>query len=156
MALVGVLSPTYREVVTHPQGVLTGILMVVGMTALIAAGIWLLFSGLIARTGMQVGRVLHVVPPRPPVGPSNPPLETVVADLHRIRHELESRPPGLPMAKRIGILQAYDDRLIDACRALEVPNTLEGLAEGLDRDAERLRTECLLEEAGISVPPRSA
>jgi hypothetical protein len=130
------------------------VLLVAGMTVAVAGGIWLLFSGLIARTGMRVGRLLRLVPPLPPAGSGNPPLEIVVADLRRIRRELESPPPGLPMAKRRGTLLAYDDRLIDACRALEVPNALEGLAEGLDRDAERLRAEWLLEKAGVAVPPR--
>ncbi|MCW2759582.1 MAG: hypothetical protein JWO46_3328 [Nocardioidaceae bacterium] len=128
-----------------------GLLQVAGVTVVLSGGLWLLFSGLIARTGMRLGRLLHLVPQLPPPGPLHPSLETVAADLHRIRHDLETRPPGLSMAKRLGTLQAYDDRLLDACRALEVPDTLAGLPEGIDRDTERLRVESRLEEAGLRV-----
>lgn len=137
---------------TQQQGVWTGILLVAGVTAVVAVGLWLLFSGLIARAGMRVGRRLRLVPPLPEPAPPNPPLEQVVADLRRIGHELDNPVPGLPMAKRRGTLQAYDDRLRDACRALEVPNTLEGLGEGIDRDAARLRLEANLAAAGLVVP----
>jgi len=137
--------------VTLHEGVWTGLLLVAAVTAIVAASLWLLFSGLIAHTGVRVGRALHVLP-QVPLATANPPLETVVADLHRIGRELDSPAPGLPMAKRRGALQAYEDRLLDACRALEVPDTLDGLAEGIDRDAERLRLESRLAEAGLVVP----
>jgi hypothetical protein len=152
LALVDVFGQTYREEVTQPQGVWTGVLIVAAVTVVVALGLWLLFSGRISRSGVWVGRALHVLPPLPPPYPLAPPLETVAADLGRIRRELDNPPAGLPMAKRVGTRQAYDDRLRDACRALEVPNTLEGLAEGFDRDAERLRVESRLVDAGLVVP----
>lgn len=140
---------------TQQQGVWTGILLVAGVTATIVGCFWLLFSGLVGRACLRLGRVLHLVPSLPPPDPPNPPLETVVADLRRIRHELDHPVPGLAMAKRRGTLQAYEDRLLDACRALEVPNALAGLEEGIDRDAERLRVEVHLEDAGVVLAQRS-
>ena len=59
--------------------------------------------------------------PEPPVGP---PIERIASDVRRLRAELQALTPGLPMARRIGISRAYDDRLADACRALDVPDTL--------------------------------
>lgn len=130
-------------------------LLVTAVTAVMATCLGLVFSGRIAPFGMRLGRMLHVVPPLPPPPAPNPPLETVVADLRRIRCELDSPLPGLPMAKRRGTLLAYEDRLLDACRALDVPNTLDGVEEGIDRDWERLRIEALLEEAGLVMQQRS-
>lgn len=124
-------------------------LLVAVVTVVIAGCLLLLFSGRIASAGTRLGRRLHVVPPAPPPRAANPALETVVADLRRLRHEVDSPAPGLAMAKRRGTRQAYDDRLLDACRALDVPNTLDGLVEGIDRDAERLRIESRLEQAGL-------
>ncbi len=139
------------KLVTQQQGVWAGILMLAGTTGVVAGGVWLIFSGRLARGSVCLGRTMHLVPPLPPPSPANPPLETVVADLRRIRREVECPRPGQPMAKRRGTRQAYDDRLVDACRALDVPNTLEGLVEGIDRDAERLRVESRLQEAGLVV-----
>ena len=40
-----------------------------------------------------------------------------------------------------------------ACRALEVPNALGELGEGMDRELERLRMEAELERAGLRFRP---
>ncbi|MGZ8744420.1 MAG: hypothetical protein ACXWXO_16000 [Nocardioides sp.] len=55
------------------------------------------------------------------------------------------------MARRIGAVKAHDDLLADACRALVIENTLTGLPLGTDRDAERLRVEHELGEAGLQL-----
>ena len=54
------------------------------------------------------------------------------------------------MARRTGTLAAYDDVLLEACRAVDLPDTLTGLPEGTERDAERLRLEFLLDRAGLT------
>ena len=54
------------------------------------------------------------------------------------------------MARRTGTLAAYDDVLLEACRAVDLPDTLSGLPEGTERDAERLRLEFLLDRAGLT------
>ena len=88
--------------------------------------------------------------PDPPAGP---PIERIASDVRRVRTELRALTPGLPMARRIGISRAYDDLLAGACRALDVPDTLSELPPGTDRDAERLRIEYELEEAGLRLSP---
>jgi hypothetical protein len=85
-------------------------------------------------------------PPEPPAGP---PIERIARDVRRLRPELLAPTPGTPMARRIGICRAYDDLLADACRALDVPDTLSGLPLGTERDAERLRVEHELDAAGL-------
>ena len=66
-----------------------------------------------------------------------------------MRDEFWSPAPGLPMARRVALSRAYDDLLVDACHALDVPDSLSGLPPGTERDAERLRVEHELEEAGL-------
>jgi hypothetical protein len=55
------------------------------------------------------------------------------------------------MARRTATTAAYDDLLLEAARALDVDDTLTGLRPGADRDAERLRVEHLLREAGLQL-----
>jgi len=84
--------------------------------------------------------------------PSRPrrPLQLVAADLRRLTRELAMVPGGLPMARRRGLLAAYDDVLVEAAELLEVPHTLTGLpASG--RELERMRLLATLEAAGLAV-----
>ncbi len=85
-------------------------------------------------------------PPEPPAGR---PIERIASDVRRVRHEFCRPAPGMPMARRVAISRAYDDLLVAACRALDVPDTLTGLPPGTDRDAERLRVEHELTRAGL-------
>ena len=55
------------------------------------------------------------------------------------------------MARRRGTTAAYEDLLVQAARALGVPDTLSGVPEGTDREAERMRLEHLLREAGLAL-----
>jgi len=84
-----------------------------------------------------------------PEAPAGPPIERIASDVRRVRAELRALTPGLPMARRIGIIRAYDDLLADACRSLDVPDTLTDLPPGTERDAERLVVEHELEQAGL-------
>jgi hypothetical protein len=54
------------------------------------------------------------------------------------------------MARQRGIVAAYDGILAATPKALDVPTTLADLPEGIDREAERLRLEEALSQAGIS------
>jgi hypothetical protein len=85
-------------------------------------------------------------PPEPPAGP---PIERIARDARRLRAGLLAPTPGTPMARRIGVQRAYDDLLADACRALDVPDTLTGLPLGAERDAERRHVEHELAAAGL-------
>jgi hypothetical protein len=49
------------------------------------------------------------------------------------------------------VVRAYDDLLLDACRALEVQTSLASLPEGIERESERLRVEYELERAGLPI-----
>jgi hypothetical protein len=89
--------------------------------------------------------VSKVSPPtRPPAGP---PIERIACDARRLRIQLLAIAPGIPIARRIGLQQAYDDVLVDACAALEVASTLTALPLGAERDAERLYVEHQLDAA---------
>jgi len=88
----------------------------------------------------------RVSPPEPPVAR---PIERIASDVRRVRDEFCRPAPGLPMARRVALSRAYDDLLLDACRALGVPDSLSGLPPGTERDAERLYVEHELTRAGL-------
>lgn len=108
-----------------------------------------------AELGRAVRRVRNTLSPPPPA-PSAPAIEELAASLRRVRREVRAPAPGTPMARRRGTVAAYDDLLAQAARALGVPDLLTELPEGTDRDAERLRLEHLLRDAGLVLDqPRS-
>jgi hypothetical protein len=122
----------------------TGLLVVVACTAMFG----LVVGG--ALNAGSLGRLARRHRRRPPQ-PVGRPLERVVADLHRIRAEVVSPVPGASKVRRDATLAAYDDVLADACRALGVPDHLTAVPPGTEREAERLHTEWLLEQAGVPV-----
>lgn len=85
----------------------------------------------------------------PTLPPEGPPIERIGCDARRLRRELLALAPDIPIARRIGLQLAYDDVLVDACAALEVPNALTTLPLGAERDAERLYVEHELDAAGL-------
>lgn len=88
---------------------------------------------------------------RPALVAENQPIESIAADLRRVRRVLSCFQPGTSAIKRIGARQAYDELLIQACSALDVEHRLHSLPEGVDRDIERLRLEECLRDRGLSV-----
>ena len=80
-----------------------------------------------------------------------PPLERIVRDLRRLQPEARRHRQGTANVKYRSVVAAYDDLLTDACRAVEVPTSLNSLPEGLERESERLRIEFELERAGILI-----
>ena len=104
-----------------------------------------LYQREIARVLTRVGR--RVVPA--PEQPTGLPIERIAHRARRLHAELATLPSGTPMARRLGLASAYDDLLADACRALQVPDTLSGMAPGPGRDLERLHVEQELEEVGL-------
>jgi hypothetical protein len=107
---------------------------------------WLLLR--VPRTVDAVGAYL-----RRRRGPSAvaPPIERLAADLRRVHRILAEFPPGTPALRRRATRQAYDALLVQACAAVDVPHRLDALAEGVDREVERLRVEEALRDAGIRV-----
>ncbi|MGY1639711.1 hypothetical protein ACI782_01070 [Geodermatophilus sp. SYSU D00703] len=89
--------------------------------------------------------------PREEPAPSSRPIEVVAADLRRLAGQLSRVPAGAPMARRRGLQAAYDDVLVEAARVLEVPHALTERPPGAARDAERLRLQTALADAGLVV-----
>jgi hypothetical protein len=78
------------------------------------------------------------------------PIELVAADLRRLTHELSMVPGGMPMARRRGLLAAFDDVLIEAADLLQVPHQLL-TAPSANRELERMRLLAALEATGLVV-----
>jgi hypothetical protein len=89
--------------------------------------------------------------PAPPPVPAGMPIERIAADLRRIRPQALMPAAGTPMARRRAIVAAYDEALLDACRALDVPTELDRITDALERESERLRTEAELARAGVEL-----
>jgi hypothetical protein len=98
-----------------------------------------------------VGRRIPGSRPAPPpaVRPRRP-LELVAADVRRLTRELSMVPGGMPMARRRGLLAAYDDVLVEAAELLEVPHGLTSQPSA-NRELERMRLVASLEAAGLVV-----
>ena len=130
-----------------------------GPVALVLCTLMLGAALCLALCQAELGRLLRRVRTRlspPPPAPATPAIEDLAASLRRVRRELVAPAPGTPMARRRGTVAAYDDLLAQAARALGVPDLLTGLREGTDREAERLRLEHLLRDAGLVLDqPRS-
>ena len=107
-----------------------------------AVALWAVFYGSAAGSASCVG-----TGPHRPAGRS--PDRALVADLKRLRAATLEVEPGTSHVRRNATLAAYDDALVQACRALGLPDNLTDLPPGTDREAERLRVEALLEAAGL-------
>ncbi|MBQ1072695.1 hypothetical protein KBX06_05870 [Micromonospora sp. C31] len=82
--------------------------------------------------------------------PDRRPLEELAADLRRLRGQGVGSDGRQPIWHGM-VLQAYDDRLRLACRALGLAEYLAEL-EGVDLELERVRVEGLLHAAGLTLP----
>lgn len=121
----------------------------VGVVVAFLMVLWVLSDwGTYRDRALRVGRALHVSEPAPP-HPAGPPIEQIAADIRRIRTQIRQAPPGTPVARMRGWLDAYDDVLVTACHALGVEERLCALPEGVERSLERERVERLLMQAGL-------
>ena len=133
------------------DGPVGGVLAIFMATAVVAVVFGtMLYAGEMVALTVRVGRLLHLIP-APPPRPVGMPLERIAADLRRLRAGATHHPPGMPMAKYRGAVAAYDDALIDACRALGLWTELSTIPDGVERESERLRVEFELERAGINL-----
>jgi hypothetical protein len=129
----------------------SGVLDLALITAAIAGGLWLVaHSSDVLALGIRCARAVHLMKPLPPV-PDGMPIERIAADLRRIRPQARLPAAGTPMARRRAIVAAYDQALLEACRALGVPTELDSVTDAVGRESERLRTEAELERAGVSL-----
>jgi hypothetical protein len=103
----------------------------------------------ILERGDRVARLLRGVQSTSPA-PGSMPIERIAADLRRIRPQTLTPAAGTPMARRRAIAAAYDEALLDACRALQIPTELDRVTDALELESERLRTEAELERAGVA------
>lgn len=131
------------------QGVLEGILRVLGITVTMAAAFAaVIYWHRLVAFGRAAGHRLHLLRQPAPL-PVGRPIEEIAADVGRLRVLLRHIPPETPEAKREGWRRAYDDVLAEGCVALGVENLLASTPAGAERDAERLRVEHLLGKAGL-------
>lgn len=133
------------------DGALGGALAYLAIVVTLLLGAWSATRlGRLPHALRRFGRTLHLVAPEPE-RPAGPPIEAVAADLRRLHVEVHAPRPGTTMARRRGIVAAYDDTAVLACRALGIPTTLLDTPEGIERESERLRVEFLLQEAGVAL-----
>ncbi len=145
---------------TASRDVVSSLLELAALTAMLVGAFWLLgvsfqvFSGQYRLPRLFRRRARAAPDGAPDQGPPLPttrrPLERVAADLRRLAHELAVVPSGTPIARRRGLLAAYDDVLLEAADVLEVPHQLTSVPEPA-REVERLRLLASLEAAGLVV-----
>jgi hypothetical protein len=83
--------------------------------------------------------------------PAGPALESVVANLRRLRREVCCG-GYRTQVRRVALQAAYDDTLVECCRLVDVDPPLAA-ADGRERAFARLLTEAALEDAGIALDP---
>jgi hypothetical protein len=88
---------------------------------------------------------LRPVPPRP-VGR---PIELIASDVRRLSSSFRRVPPDASFARFEGRRRAYDDVLVEACRAVEVEHLLGVLPPSPELDRERQRVERVLQHIGL-------
>jgi hypothetical protein len=128
-----------------------GLLRVLAYTAVLGLVVGLvLYQAPIRRALVRAGRRLHLLR-QPPEVPHDPPFERLARDLRRLRAETLHHRRGESRVRRDAALAAYDQALVEACRELDLPDTLSQLPPGTDREAERLRVEWLLQQRGLDI-----
>lgn len=126
-----------------------GLLLQVGLVVAILVVLWAIPGWDAHRErARRLARRIGVLEPELPA-PAGPPVERIAADARRIREAIRRTPPGTPVARRRGWLQAYDEVLVAGCRALELEQTLDARPDGPQRDCERERVERMLTRAGL-------
>lgn len=138
----GGAGPTTLDRVSGERSVLVGLLLYV----LVAAAPTLLFW--VAVRWLPHAAAAMAERRRRGARPVGPPLESLVADVRRLRREV--RAPARTHVRRVALLQAYDEALLELCRALDV--TAPAL-DGADRAFERLQAEAAVEAAGVTLDP---
>lgn len=134
------------DIVTGDQSVLLGLLLYLLVAATPTLLVWSAVRWLPAAFSWLFDLRLRRRPePRPS-------LESVVGSLRRLRRELRCRPPS--QTRRLALLAAYDDTLLQACRIVGVDPPL-AVATPDERHFARLLTEAQLEDAGIALDPPS-
>ena len=118
----------------------------------VAGTLWVVaHASEVIERGARWTAAFGIGPGPAPHPPDGMPIERIAADLRRIRPQARWPAEGMPMVRRRAITAAYDEALLDACRALDVPTELGRIADALELESERLRTEAALEAAGVDL-----
>jgi hypothetical protein len=132
-----------------PTGSWAGVIVLAEVTCGGAAAVWCALNlRRLGVLGTWAGRRLHLLPAPLPAA-AGMPIERIAADLRRIRPQALRPASGTPYSRRQATVAAYDDALLDACRALGVSTELDRITDALERESERLRAEHELEKAGV-------
>jgi hypothetical protein len=84
------------------------------------------------------------------------PIQEIGVRVRRIGAQYYGGAPGRSWVKTDALRRAYDESLDEGCRALEIDTDLLALDPGTERDAERMRVEYLLTDAGLVLRDRPA
>jgi hypothetical protein len=134
-----------------PGGSWGGVLYIAEVTAIGAAVLGCVLNlRRLGRLAVGLARRVRLLPPAIPA-PNGMRIERIAADLRRIRPQAMHPATGTPMVRRRAVVAAYDDALVDACRALGVPTELTLITDPLERESERLRAEHELIQAGVDL-----
>jgi hypothetical protein len=129
------------------------------MTLLGALGWLALCAGLVALPGLLLAALAHPErvegaverararwrPAR--VEAAGPPIERLAVELRRL-HAVRADLRPVSWVRHIGVEEAYDRTLAEACWALGVEQHVAEVPMA-DREFERLRVEAMLESAGL-------
>jgi hypothetical protein len=83
--------------------------------------------------------------------PTGRPLEQIARDARRLGNSYRGHTRGQSFAKYEAHRRAYDDVLVEACRALDIVTMIGVLEPGPALDAERARSEWAVECAGVEL-----
>ena len=104
--------------------------------------------GRLTRAFARVVRYVESLRPEQP-RPLGRPIELIASDARRLSSSFRRVPEYASFARFEGRRRAYDDVLVEACRAVGVEHRLRVLRPGPELDRERYRVELVLRHAGL-------
>lgn len=109
---------------------------------------------LIFWAALKVPSALAARARRTTLPPSRPPIEELVADLRRLRRNLQAG-TSRSRVKRVALQSAYDDVLLEVCEAVGVDTARLAATpeQGSERAFARLVAEADLESSGVELDP---
>ena len=142
----GAVAAGYHRSMAGDRPVLLGLLLYLIVATTPTVAFWVVLRLLPAAVATLAERRRRRR--RAPAGPA---LESVVANLRRLRREVCC---GCyrTQVRRMAVQAAYDDTLLECCRLVDVDAPL-ATADAGDRPFARLLTEAALEHAGIALDP---
>jgi hypothetical protein len=91
-----------------------------------------------------------------PLTTATRPIQEIGLRVRRLGALYYGGAPGRSWVKTDALRRAYEESLDEGCRALEIDTDLLALDPGTERDAERMRVEYLLTDAGLVMRDRPA